>query len=153
MIALGITGSRKGCTAPQYDRLRRLLRDHAECFNELHHGACVGADEQAVLLARELKLPVRIVAYPANFSPASGLVSLDAIEASDEVKRAADPLARNRDIVDATSALIACPDTAAPARSGTWSTIRYARCRDKLVVIIDPEGTVSWEDHRAREAS
>jgi len=148
MIALGVTGSRKGCTVAQYERLRRLLADHAECFCEIHHGACVGVDEQVVLLAGSLKLEAHIVAYPANFSPASGLVSMVAIEESDEVKKTTDPLVRNRDIVDATSALLACPDTAAPARSGTWSTIRYARMRDKLVVVIDPEGTVSWEDHR-----
>lgn len=52
-----------------------------------------------------------------------------------------DLLARNRDIVDETEILIACPGHMhEELRSGTWSTIRYAVKIQRPHIIIWPDG-------------
>ena len=55
----------------------------------------------------------------------------------------ADPLARNRIIAARCDALLACPaEPDEQLRSGTWSTIRYARKAGKPITIIRPDGGV-----------
>ena len=50
-------------------------------------------------------------------------------------------LARNRDIVDASDLMLACPaEQQEVLRSGTWATIRYALKRDKHLIVIHPNG-------------
>jgi hypothetical protein len=50
-----------------------------------------------------------------------------------------DPLKRNRDIVDAAVMLIAVPkETTEVLRSGTWTTVRYAKKKGCSVLIIPP---------------
>jgi hypothetical protein len=60
------------------------------------------------------------------------------------LKRAKKPyLVRNKDIVIETASLIAAPaDPVEQLRSGTWSTVRFARQRGKPVFLILPDGTV-----------
>jgi hypothetical protein len=48
----------------------------------------------------------------------------------------------NRDIVDATTALISAPNGHDARRSGTWSTVRYARRLGRVVTVIMPNGGV-----------
>jgi hypothetical protein len=54
-------------------------------------------------------------------------------------------IARNHDIVDETQRTVGCPkelDEPVPAPGqGTWSTIRYARKRSKLLEVIWPDDT------------
>ena len=47
-------------------------------------------------------------------------------------------LDRNRDIVDACEVLLATPDGPERLRSGTWSTVRYARKIGKPVEVRLP---------------
>ncbi len=52
-------------------------------------------------------------------------------------------LTRNKDIVRETDILIAAPaEIEEQIRSGTWSTVRYARKLGKPVFVILPDGTV-----------
>lgn len=51
-----------------------------------------------------------------------------------------DYIARNHAIVDSTEFMIATPGGPEHQRSGTWSTIRYAKRVGKRVVIIMPDG-------------
>jgi predicted Rossmann fold nucleotide-binding protein DprA/Smf involved in DNA uptake len=52
-------------------------------------------------------------------------------------------LARNRDIVLETIALIAAPaEPLEQIRSGTWSTVRFAKKQGKTVILILPDGTI-----------
>jgi len=46
---------------------------------------------------------------------------------------------RNRDIVDESDMMVACPGGPEELRSGTWSTIRYAHKQGKEVLILMPE--------------
>ncbi len=55
-------------------------------------------------------------------------------------------LARNRDIVNAADVLIAGPGGMEEImRSGTWATVRYARKKQKPVIIVYPNGEVVRE--------
>lgn len=133
MSILGFTGTRDGMTDAQelmiWECLKRWRPD------ELQHGDCQGADAQAHALA--VREGIRTVAHP----PIVEL--LRAFCAADLVLEPQDYLRRDRNIVDASHALLAAPKTATEVGwSGTWYTIRYARRRHKNVVIIGPDGKV-----------
>lgn len=142
---VGFTGTRRGLTAPQLVALRRLL--FSAPIGELHHGGCIGADDQADTMAHDLRIP-RLV-YPSSIGP-NALISIEQRTARGRsfgftvggvAFRPADlPLVRNREIVDACDVLIACPSGPEQIRSGTWYTVRYARKIGRPVVLIFPEG-------------
>jgi hypothetical protein len=142
-MRVGFTGSREGITAEQLDVLRRWLKGWVTTNPReslaFHHGACLGADAQAVD-ALDRIWPVPITAHPTTF-----LTSENALRLSAVVLDPKPPLDRNRDIVDATDVLVACPHGPEEWRSGTWATIRYARKCGKRVVICWPDGTASTE--------
>jgi hypothetical protein len=53
---------------------------------------------------------------------------------------------RNQNIVNQSDVLIGVPkDTKEVIRSGTWATIRRARKRKMMILIIWPDGMVSYE--------
>jgi hypothetical protein len=55
-------------------------------------------------------------------------------------------LTRNRDIVQASSILVAAPKSDEIVRSGTWSTVRYARQCDRTIYILLPYRIVVEND-------
>jgi predicted Rossmann fold nucleotide-binding protein DprA/Smf involved in DNA uptake len=60
---------------------------------------------------------------------------------SDESLPVREYISRNRDIVDASQEIIATPgEFEEQLRSGTWSTIRYARKTGKRVLVVLPDG-------------
>lgn len=135
-MKIGFTGTRRGLAELQAHTLRRTLRD-ARMWNatDFHHGDCVGADFEATEIAAGLGY--YIVSHPPlkGGSRAWGFAHLEL--------PAKDYLDRDRDIVDATDVLVACPRTAhEERRSGTWYTIRYARQLGRAVMIIRPDGAV-----------
>lgn len=133
-MRVGITGTRAGLTEAQEAVVRTTLWSlRHRGGTDLHHGDCVGADEEVALQARTLGY--RIVAHP----PTSPLLRADF--PSDEVRPRRGYLERNRDIVDEVDVLIACPATAdEQLRSGTWATVRYARSVDRARFVIEPDG-------------
>lgn len=134
MTSVGFTGTRKGMTLNQRLDLIEVLKKAWRVgeLNLLHHGDCIGADSEAHDIAMTLDYEVHL--HPPK----------------DDRRRAfkndwlmyTEPKEyhfRNRDIVDCCDLLIAAPDTAHERlRSGTWSTIRYARRIGKTVVILKP---------------
>lgn len=86
---------------------------------ELHHGCCTGWDAQAHFLAEMLS--IKTVLHP----PENG--KLVEVLSGDVILPAKPYLDRNKDIVDAVDYLIAAPDGPERQRSGTWSTVRYAK--------------------------
>lgn len=134
MPNIGFTGTSKGMTPEQITALRSILVD-AE--GELHHGDCIGADAQAHEIAEECGL-LPILHPPTNYSKRAWCKS------PAHLMRAEKPyLARNRDIVDETVALIAAPaEFEEQPRGGTWHTVRYARKQNRPIALILPDGTV-----------
>lgn len=144
---VGFTGTREGMTDDQLDKLDRLLRGFRQDIfdSSFLHGNCVGADEQALTLARNLNY--RTVAYPTDIPSMQIELSL-----SDYAKDAEKPLVRNRHIVRDCDVLIAAPKESTepePARGqGTWSTVRYARKQNlkRRTYIIWPDGKLEVQD-------
>lgn len=120
----------------------RAVSDLLERLNptEFHHGDCLGADDEAVILARDLGVP-RVLGHPPDND------SMRAFVYSDEEFEPQPYLMRNRDIVDSTDVLIAAPyGTSETQRSGTWSTVRYARKLKRPIYIVLPRGRVETEN-------
>lgn len=147
-MKVGFTGTREGMTEVQANEVSDLV-SMALHSDELHHGDCVGADEEfhntAMLyraIAFQLGHRARIISHPPKDERFRAFC-----EAADEVREPKDYIARNRDIVDETDVLIAAPKTpTAPASlkgQGTWSTVFYALGKHKTVYVVAPDGTVS----------
>ena len=134
---IGFTGTQKGATRTQLTTLASFLSGPAELgARALHHGDCIGADSQAHLLALDGDIPV--VLHPASTS-----LKRAWSKGATKIWPAKPPLDRNRDIVDATDVLIACPfQNHEILRSGTWATVRYARKQGKQVIIVWPDGSL-----------
>lgn len=138
MIRVAFTGTRRGMSKRQREQVRYTLEVLGVPPGfELHHGDCVGADQDVHGIAQELAeldgLIVRIVVHPPR-NP-----RLRAYLDGDEHRDALPYLERNRALVDECDCLLACPfeDREQP-RGGTWSTVRYARrklgCRHVAVI-------------------
>lgn len=129
-MKVGITGTREGATAYQLREIRLVLS--ALKGTEFHHGDCLGVDEQAAKIARELGY--KIVCHP----PTSDY--LRAHFAYDECREPAGYLKRDRAIVDGCEVLIVVPlHTEWQPKGGTWYTHDYAVKRNKPFMIIWPE--------------
>jgi hypothetical protein len=138
MRNVGITGTRFGLSVPQSKGLFEVLRRLFVYDSVLHHGDCKGVDEQGSALARALGY--KLCSHP----PVDD--KLRAYVQSDFTMLPLPYLDRNRVIVDQSSVLVACPDSVVESlRSGTWSTVRYAREVVRPVVLVLPDGHVSLE--------
>lgn len=129
-MKVGITGTREGATAYQLREIRLVLS--ALKGTEFHHGDCLGVDEQAAKIAKEIGY--KIVCHP----PTSDY--LRAHFAYDECRESAGYLKRDRAIVDECEVLIVVPlHTEWQPKGGTWYTHDYAVKRNKPFMIIWPE--------------
>jgi hypothetical protein len=138
----GFTGTRNGMTDAQKIGLRNYL---AGSTGEFHHGDCIGSDAEAHDIADECGYA--IVLHPPTDWSLRAFKPVPRYMCRPEQHY----LARNRSICNSTMALIATPsetteDPPRARRSGTWSTIRYARKIGMVVVIIWPDGTIKQSD-------
>ena len=137
-MRLGFTGTQVGMTGPQalstFDEVD-ALKPH-----EVDHGLCIGSDAQFHEMIRSYSPSVLIVGHPPTNT--SKMAECDC----DRLWLPKPYLDRNRDIVDASDALLATPEGPEGLRSGTWSTVRYARKRGKPITIVWPDGSVTREN-------
>lgn len=136
-LHIGFTGTRKGWTVHQWAWFPMILSGFPGA--EFEHGDCQGSDAAAHVIAQNRRHRIHLrAAVGTKFRAFSKLSPTDVLHPPKP------PLARNHDIVDATTILIATPaEMTEQLRSGTWSTVRYARKRGKRVIIVFPDGTVS----------
>lgn len=133
MIHIGFTGTSKGMTFEQKQVLRNMLIPFRNAF--FHHGDCVGADAEAHDIAIDAGLSP-IIHPPSNPHKRAFCVA-------QEIRMKKPYLVRNFDIVLDTSILFAAPaERKEQLRSGTWTTVRYARTRNRTIHIIYPLGEV-----------
>ena len=138
-MKLGMTGSREGMSEKALDVLKEFMTSNE--VEECHHGDCVGADIEFHNLSKELNK--YIIIHPPNKT------YLRSYCKGDESRDPLSYLDRNHYIVDETDMLIAFPKEDKEVwRSGTWSTIRYARKQGKRVYIVYPSGEVQEEDNK-----
>ena len=132
-MKVGFTGTKIGMTIKQRKNFETILRYIDP--EEFHHGDCVGADAQAHIIALE-HLDLQVHMHPP-IKKGFCAHSKGAVKIYEDKEY----LDRNRDIVDATEILLACPKrNKEELRSGTWMTVRYARLQGKDVCIIYPDG-------------
>lgn len=145
---IGFTGTQEGLTWNQQVALVKTLDHFPSEGSEFHHGKCIGGDEQAHPLA--VGAGFRIVLHPPISGKKEAQCSIS-VELGDAVRPRKDYLDRNRDIVDETDLLIAGPkeETGEALRSGTWSTVRYARNKKRRIIIIRPSGKIEVENDGA----
>ena|SRR5215217_5693782 len=138
MTTIGFTGTREGLTEAQYLTLRsEITRRSLSPAAIFRHGDCIGADSDAHDVVRTCS-HARIIGHPPTKS------TLRAWRKCDHLMPERPYLDRNRDIVNMSDELIACPDGPERQRSGTWSTVRYALKGHRQVTIIMPDGTLTF---------
>jgi hypothetical protein len=138
-VIVSFTGSQIGTTDKQKEAVRFWFE--ALGATELSHGDCVGSDDDAHKIAKELGL--KIIIRPCTLSDKRAYNDGDLVHPPEK------PLVRNPKIVDDGQVLIATPNTYEEIlRSGTWATIRYARRIGCKIIKIFPDGTVEVENDK-----
>lgn len=139
-MILGFTGTRHGMTERQRNAVSAYLDKYRP--TEVHSGDRKGADNEfldAALICNG-NSPPRTHGHPCD------ITEWRAGRRYDHLYPVKKPLARNRDIVEASDQLLAAPRTfKREPHSGTWATIEMAREAKKTVVIAWPDGTVGVE--------
>lgn len=141
---VGFSGTQRGMTSAQIYAVDRLLEE--DIITQIaHHGDCIGADADFHNLS-VLEGLVLIGHPPINESKRAFCIF-------DEVREPKEYIERNHDIVDEADWMIFTPETFEEVlRSGTWSTIRYAKKKNKDGFIVWPDGVVKplkeWEQGR-----
>ena len=140
---IGFTGTQKGMTDFQkkevamillfHHPVRYILESLPGTVFQVHHGDCIGADAELEDMAKEY-------GYTTYAHPASDVAEeKKAYCKSDHILPAKPALERNKDIVNVTDIMIATPrQNHEVLRSGTWSTIRYAKKYGTIIHVIYP---------------
>ncbi len=129
-MKIGFTGTQDGMSEKQ--RIKLIATVELLNAKECHHGDCIGSDEQFHKICYDRN--IKIVMHPPINS------KYRAFCLGNIILKEKDYLVRNKDIVNDTDILIATPKGKEILRSGTWSTIRYAKNKNRRVIIIDIDG-------------
>ena len=149
-MKVGFTGTRNGMTSQQINMFQDLVVKlfYNKGVAEFHHGDCVGADADAHDImesfnaARTDKVMLHI--HPPVDDKLQAKRTADVVHEPDTY------LARNRKIVNAVDAMIACPPTNTEMkRGGTWYTINYSRKTNTEIYIIYPNGRIELEQAKS----
>jgi len=140
-VILGFTGTSRGMTQRQRATVRYLFNELQ--LTVLHHGDCVGADAEADFVAHELS--AKVIVHPPSDPKLRAYC--EPRDLAPDAPRPKPYLARNKDIaLRAVDGLVAAPkEMSEVLRSGTWSTVRYARKLGRRVWLVFPDGTFKEE--------
>lgn len=128
-MIVGFTGTREGMSQLQKEQF--VVKLFELDIHEFHHGDCIGADADAHDIVREFFPNVKIVTHPPDKT------RTQAFRKGDESRVPAPYIMRDKDIVRESEYLIGSPLGAEIIRSGTWTTIRYARKTSKPYTVLD----------------
>ncbi len=139
---IGFSGTRFGMQDSQKSRLFGLFEQIVKWYRflgyevEVHHGDCVGADEEFHHMARGLGVD-KIVIHPPTVDEHRAFCE------ADESRSPYPHLTRNTHIVQEADVMLTAPPTdQEQVRGGTWSTTRLAREQRKLWYAVLPSGTL-----------
>lgn len=118
-MKIGFTGTRQGMSQNQKEQFVLKLFDLD--LTEFHHGDCIGADADAHDIVREFFPDVKIIIHPPERTGSQAFKQGDLYHPTKPY------IMRDRDIVRDSDYLIGAPLDVEVIRSGTWTTIRYAR--------------------------
>ena len=134
---LAITGTRKGVTEAQFDVIKQfIIESDVEVF---HNGDCIGVDQQVTLMIQDIAPEIWVVCHPPE------RIGTRAYGMYDEIREPRGYLQRDQDMVDEADYLWAVTCGEEVHRSGTWTTVRYARKKGIPITIIMPDGVVIYE--------
>lgn len=137
-MRLGFTGTRNGMTDDQIVTFTSVVGRLNP--REFHHGDCIGADSNAHAIVKHVTPTCKIHLHPPIKDKTRAFCEgyTIAYEPKEYIER-------DHDIVDAVDTLVAIPKGfEEEQRSGTWATVRYARKKSTVrVIIIWPDGTMN----------
>lgn len=128
-MRVGFTGTREGMS--QHQKEQFALKIYDLNVTEFHHGDCIGADADAHDIVRAIFPHIKIVIHPPDKT------RTQAFKDGDESRIPAPYITRDRAIVRDTEYLIGAPLGPEIMRSGTWTTIRYARKTHKPHTVLE----------------
>ena len=139
-MKVGFTGTQDGMTDDQVTLIVEIVSELTE-MAEMHHGDCIGADEQFFTIVRTLLPDVQITGHLPEDE------SKRAFCESDVECKPLPYLDRNKNIVAEADVLFVIPKGSNETlRSGTWATVRHARKVGVPRAIIWPDGKYKYED-------
>jgi hypothetical protein len=132
-ITIGITATQRGLVERQREVAEELFLRFDPA--RLVHGDCVGGDEDIHYLFQQAFPKKTIIIRPCDIRHKRAFCIGFHEEHPEEP-----PLMRNQKIVNESHILLGFPgEQNEVTRSGTWSTIRYAKRIGKPVIVIYPE--------------
>lgn len=138
-MKIGFTGTRFDVTPLQREKLTEVLQELKKTHKEFHHGGCYGADVTARDIAISLKIPT--ICHPGSAWQYQNSKGIDSVTLG-----ILPYIERDIIIVEATDILVAVSRLMKEEkRSGTWTTVREAKKRDRPVIICWPDGSITKE--------
>lgn len=135
---IALTGSRQGMTDAQKHCVYHLI--HEIRPERARHGDCIGSDEQFHQLVREHSPMVQIIGYPPTDPKNRAWCEFDITMPEEDYH------VRDQRMVHDSQMLLATPHGPEYPRSGTWTTIRFARGLLRPIKIIWPDGSITEEN-------
>ena len=135
---IGFTGTQRGWTAPQSSSVERVFTELIKDGEWMNNGDCEGADTEAYYLWK--KLGGLVHGCPPDNPKKRSFLKFDSESPLEPYPK------RNKNIVNRSRALVATPgEMDEHRRSGTWSTVRYARSVGIRIIIVFPDGSIVEE--------
>lgn len=154
MRKIGFTGTSRGMNAQQKEQLRDFITgivrqeiQRGSSFIEFHHGDCIGADDEAATIAHNAGC--HVVAHPGYPKGKETDTTFRAFNPhSSQILEPKEFIQRDHDIVDVSEYMIAAPHTDSElVRSGTWTTVRYARKKGRTIGFVYPNRRMVSDAH------
>lgn len=148
----GETGTRHGATRLQLASVGWLWSRYE--VEQLHDGDCVGVDEQLYQVATAFGIKT-VLHPPTNWDNRAwcGHRTGVQVDMTMTVKPDRPYFVRDRDIVNESKAMVACPNNTldesdwAKAKGGTWYTINYTLSKNKPLAIVWPHsGHITYKN-------
>ena len=150
-LHIGFTGTKNGMTDDQRNALWRYMAEYRQRMGEdvnivLHHGDCVGADDEAHTIAARSGWHVAL--HPGTDGDGNSPYRAHAEDRESAhvwaVNEPAPYPERNMDIVLSSMMVLAAPKSSEEVRrSGTWSTVRAAVKMGRPVILFLPDGDMT----------
>jgi hypothetical protein len=144
-IHIGVTGTRDGATPEQHKTLGMELANRFVEGATFHHGAAVGVDFEAHILAWTMGYAV-VAHPPVNPTLRAWVEESEFWDDDRDVLLPELPyLKRDLEIVKAVELLIVVPNGPYRAHSGTWWTRSAAQGEGVPTVLINPDGSIALD--------
>jgi len=133
---IGFTGTGRGVTPGQKEELFEVLNTlYQNGYRRFRHGDCVGADAQAARIAKDIGF--YLICHPGHPKDPKETKYRAFTDFNNEIFEPKPFLERDCDIVDGSGVLVATPyQDYEVRRSGTWTTVRYARSKGVEVKMV-----------------